>query len=763
MKFENMNFMHTILYLSIVLFLSCQDTPLDPYYPPKIDEEEDIEDVDENFDPLDDIYNDYEWVSKINKNHPRLFFNEETFIDVKKRAFNEEKQLFDAIKNSVDALLGQPIVIRDPLIKDGQDSDDHTLGTKAAESALVYLITEDPKYFELSKQILEKVTEYYQMRNRSELSIAWYSYSRIHALMAYDWLYNELSDDDRGNIGTALFEEVSYMLPSVNRPNFHRENRSNNITAGFYGNQSLEWYLGLAFLGNGIDDSKALEILKMGYDSHMQVLNFRRRISGDDGGASTATLSYSIPDYPWAEFNFFNTFISATGGYNITTQFDYLVNFPNYIYWNILPKLREFGFGDARHTTNSASYPILNMHLSQIVNFYSDRFPQHSSLTKWMMNEMYPRTRTIENPNFSMARLFLNSEKIESIVAVDPSDKIPTARHFENMGQFFMRSGSGPDDTYATFTVSPTFTQHKHFDNNNFNIYRKGFLSLDTGTRPSPGIHLSHYYPRTVAHNCITIRMPGEILPGYWGHGLAPGETNQPVPNDGGQNSVEGTWVVAFDEKDEYVYIASDATGSYNTSKANLVLRQFVFLPPNNFVIFDRVNSTNKDYTKRWLLHTAYKPTINGNEFYHNYEEGRLICKTLYPENASLELIGGPGKQFWSDGKNWPLPTGDDGNPLYGQWRVEVSPAAPEKETVFLNLIQVGDNSGNVRSIPTAKKIEEDGMKGVEFTYEGKDYKVLFATTGQASGRISIIENGSITINETFSNSVKEQVGLSFN
>lgn len=757
-----MKFNFTLLFLFLIFFINCQESPVNPYTPSAPEEENGNGDGDEPIDPLEDIYSNYKWVSKITKEHPRLFFNKETFPEVKNRALNEEKQLYDAIKKKVDNLIGQPIVIKDPLIEDGQDSQDHTLGTKAAESAFVYLITEDPKYFELSKNHLEKVAEYYQMRNRSGLCIAWYSYSRIHALMAYDWLYNDLSADDKKNIGKVLFEEISYMLPSVNRPNFYRENRS-GIDGGFYNNQNLEWYLGLAFSGTGTDDSKALEILKKGYDSHMRVLDYRRKATGDDGGTASGCLPYVLPDYPWAEFNFFNTFISATRGYNITTQWDYLANFPNYVYWNILPKLREFGYGDAHHTTNSADFPILNMHFSQVIHFYSDRFPQQASMAKWIMNEMYPRKSSIENSNFPMSRFFLNSQKVGSVAAVDPSDKIPMGRYFEKMGQIFMRSGSGPDDTYATFTVSSALSQHRHYDNNNFNIYRKGFLTLDTGTRPWPGLHLSHYYPRTVAHNCVTIRMPGEVLPNYWNYGPAPGEPDQPVPNDGGQNNLEGTWVVAFDEKEEYVYIASDATGSYNSSKANLVLRQFVFLPPNNFVVFDRVNSTNKDYPKKWLLHTAYEPIVTDNEFYHSYEEGRLICKTLYPEDANLELIGGPGKQFWSDGKNWPLHNGNDEKyPLYGQWRVEVSPTTPEKDEIFLNLIQVGDKSKNVTSIPTAKKIEEAGMKGVEFNYEGKVYKVLFATSGKAAGKISITENGVIKLKEEFSSTIKEQVDLAF-
>ena len=137
-----------------------------------------------------------------------------------------------------------------------------------------------------------------------------------------------------------------------------------------------------------------------------------------------------------------------------------------------------------------------------------------------------------------------------------------------------------------------------------------------------------------------------------------------------------------------------------------------------------------------------------------------MICKTIYPENSTFELIGGPGKQFWSDGKNWSLPYGGDNHPLFGQWRVEVSPTSQQNDDVFLHLIQVGDRAKNVTSIPSAVKMEESGMKGVKFMYDNKEYQVLFSTAGQATGKISIISNGQTILNENFSNTIKEQTGL---
>lgn len=733
----------------LFLFSFCNKKIEEPDVPPPVSEVEEEEEDNTN------IYDNDVWMSKIRPDHPRLFFNSETFPAVKRRALVEEVIQYNTIKRQADQLMDKDIVFEDPLREDGTGSTDQALGQRAAYAAFVYLVTEDRRYFDLSKRILEKVVEYYQLRNQNKLNISWYASSRLHTLMAYDWLYNDLSEAERKRIGTDLFNAISYMLPSEQRSNFNRENRSGTDT-GFYNNQSLEWYLGLLFYGTGINDAKAAEILKTGYESHTEMLDHRSASAGEDGGANSGTLSYALGDNPWAEYNFFHSFIAATGA-NITTEYNYLPNFVGYLYWNTLPGQLEFGYGDTRHIDNSIAFPIINMHLAQLIYFYGDRFPEHASIAKWMMEEQYPRVQN-EPTGYPLAR-FLLTEGYETTNSFNPANRIPRARYFETMGQFFMRSGSGPNDTYATFTVSHDRVNHRHYDNNNFVIYKNGFMCLDTGTRPD-GIHLSHYYARTVAHNAITIRMPGEVLPRYWGS-RAPHEPNDPVPNDGGQNSLTGTNAVAFDEKDEYVYIASDATGSYNSLKADLVLRQFVFLAPNNFVVFDRVNSTNAGYPKKWLIHTADHPKqVSDTEFYADHEEGRLICKTIYPENAGLELIGGPGKQFWSDGRNWPLPYGGDENPLYGQWRVEVSPESSQKNDMFLHLIQVGDRSAGATSIPSALKITDTDMVGVKFSYDNKDYEVLFSTVGEAGGKITIRSGGSVILTENFKNTIKPQTGL---
>ncbi len=713
---------------------------------------------------------DYHWLTNhLRTDHPRLFISKENIGSVKQRAIDSERETMALIQGRIDDLLDKEIVFKDLAIPDGSKSRDHEYGFRASESALLYLVTGKQKYFDYTKKLLIALTDYYKARTRAGLNIHWFAFSRINTLCAFDWIYSDLEDGERKEIGGALLEAMNDMIWDGSREKFPRENHSDYRT-GFYGGTSLAWYTGIVFYQTGINDALSQKLWKRGFDDYAKLLQHRRAIAGDQGGAASGAIGYSLVQYPWAEFNFFHTFQSSTG-YSPAAEWPYIPGFLYYVSWNWLPGNHEFGYGDSFHDDNRIPLKFTHLHVSQIEHFYSQKIPQVRKLADWIRAKA-PKE---ENSPFPFTRLLLTNSgdtspsQTQHDKSTTPISDPPSAMFFRNMGQIFMRSGSGFNDTYALFTADGILTNHRHYDNNHFVIYRNGFRALDTGTRPEPGQHLSHYYARTVAHNCILIRMPGETFPAYWGI-PAQSEAAMPVPNDGGQNERLGSKVVAYSQTKEYVYIASDATQSYHQDKAGSVMRQFVYILPDLFVVFDKVRSLDPSYKKSWLLHTASEPQLVAeNEFSEASDGGILFSRTLLPKNAALKKIGGPGKQFWSDGRNWPLPavTKDDGttrrtvpaedeHPLYGQWRVEVSPAEPSLRDLFLHVIQVGDNS--LKQMVSSQLTETEDRVGVSFRYHGKEYEITFLIAdNQHGGRISVKQDGQAIVNEAFTREVASQ------
>jgi heparin/heparan-sulfate lyase len=225
--------------------------------------------------------------------------------------------------------------------------------------------------------------------------------------------------------------------------------------------------------------------------------------------------------------------------------------------------------------------------------------------------------------------------------------------------------------------------------------------------------------------------------------------------------------VLAFQSDQLFAYAATNATPTYHPDKCAQMVRQFLFLTPDYFVVCDRVTAKSADYPKTWLLHTANEPVTAGNEFRADHEQGRIFCRTLYPADAVLEKIGGPGKEFWADGRNWPIPAHSpyfrqlgikdaaDVAENMGRWRVEVKPGAPRTGDVFLHLIQASD--------PTAAKMVEsrvhDTGDQIELTFTAgvRTYTIAWNKAGPVGGHIRIADAGKVLVDKDQTREIQPQ------
>lgn len=130
----------------------------------------------------------------------------------------------------------------------------------------------------------------------------------------------------------------------------------------------------------------------------------------------------------------------------------------------------------------------------------------------------------------------------------------------------------------------------------------------------------------------------------------------------------------------------------------------------------DVVTAARAGVEKRWLLHTTNKPLVTGHRFTvdlpadpaRQQTGGRLDAYVLLPEGARLNAIGGPGFEFWVDGKNDENGTlgaviARRGQPVEpGNWRMEVMPPVRRIADEFLvALVPRAHLSGAVPRIRT--------------------------------------------------------------
>ncbi len=381
----------------------------------------------------------------------------------------------------------------------------------------------------------------------------------------------------------------------------------------------------------------------------------------------------------------------------------------------------------------------------------------------------------------------------------------------DGMDHIYMTTGLGDEDaTWACFEAGKNFYGHQHQDAGAFTIHRKGDLLIDSGYygqyRSVYGDeHANNYYHRSTGHNTVAIYDPDELF--YWG---AAGFDNGPLANDGGQilpksapnyNSIfeDSTFspgkMLAYETNDSYTYCQADLHNAYNQealsesrdfpfqpNKLTHITREFAFLRPDYFIVFDRVGSVNPGFVKVWNMHVAAEPTVEGTGVQRagnaqagiwdyegasiahvtdtnpEYGQGSLFLKTLLPKDRTIRKIGGEnraldGYAYWiggfdqngrydpTEGENWywgDWLSGHEHNEnnladlTIGWGRIEVEATTPASDDLFLNVIYPCDAS--VGEMPDTRLIESENMVGVEIVNE----RVLLFGREETSGIDSV-------------------------
>ncbi len=308
-------------------------------------------------------------------------------------------------------------------------------------------------------------------------------------------------------------------------------------------------------------------------------------------------------------------------------------------------------------------------------------------------------------------------------------------------GFVYARSSWAEDATYLFFRCGDRFTAHQHLDVGHFVIYKQAELAGDGGHYDDFGTrHDVNYHLRTIAHNTVLVRDPGETWPAI--------RAGQVTSNDGGQRHnwphhngatadvadwqknralYETGEILAFEDPGPYLHVAGDCTGAYQAKKLEHFTRQVVLLRPGTFVIFDRVKSKDPSFKKTWLLQAMKPPTGEAPRLVVTNGKGRLFVETLLPVKAQVKLV--QGKDLYAiDGQEYP-PSRSTGTAP--ECRIEVSPPEPAAADCFLHVLTAVD--ATVEEFPKAA-VQVTGGAAVVTVGKAR----LTFPLGEVGGRIEL-------------------------
>lgn len=703
--------------------------------------------------------------SRISKNHPRLFLIPETLKTFADRANGPCKPQLDYVLDKVKSYPANPkleVESRLATLTEGklvfhkhqgnQDTTGYGLkytgGVEAMNCAIAYLATGKQQYREQALKFMKLNIEFIELADHSRIMTEWYHNTRLCALASYDWLYDSLSDQERKAFIVPFLKHVKRML----KPGYQVNGGSPNT--GAYGEAPLRWYAGLAGYGDGHDDALAAELLAKGYQDCVATMDHREKLSAGSGLLTSICAGYSFGWYPWFSFNFLYTLNTGCGldGTRIWSQ---MRDYPDYFNWMAIPnyaspgRFCEFGWGDAYHTSNDLTVGMMYSHLAQAIHFYGQASPARAKQARAAIELLPTQNKTScglsQFPYWPFIAVNFNPQE-KNDLPPEQAFSHDTAVNFPSYGLTIMRSGSGPNDTYASIKCGATQDMHQHLDENTFIIYKKGFQALDTGTRDKMPHHKA-YYAQTIAHNGILIRTPNDPLGSHWYPANAIKTDWTKVFNDGGQNERLRCRPLGFEQSPHHAAAGGDATACYAAHKCKEAVRQFVFIKPDYFVVYDRVTSAKPDQQKVFLLHTQNQPSQTEGIWRGSAADGALFMKTMLPADAKGEIVGGDGQEFLANGINYPSDPSKNPAAWLGRYRLEVSPRNAVAKTRFLTVLQAALRD-TPRMIPT-KLIQTESQDGVELaTADGKCCRLLFNRDGLIGGSLEITKAGKTLVKQ---------------
>ena len=391
-------------------------------------------------------------------------------------------------------------------------------------------------------------------------------------------------------------------------------------------------------------------------------------------------------------------------------------------------------------------------------------------------------------------------------VKVLKPETFPEDAYHRGMGLVSTRSGWDDGAAFGWFHCGRLAAgKPDDLDSNGFFIWRNGYLAGDAWP-PAKSAHtgpeLDNYRRRTIAHNLITVYDPDEPLKHFWSqyasgtsrkysggkaesndggqlgqHMLELDPELHPWKEEGGVNIYkQNAFIKAWRTTPHYSYVLGDATQAYSPHKLSFFTRQFVFLKPHVFVVFDRVVSTKPEYRKTWHIHPMEKPEIEDDTFrwrawrpgVHRIKEpqpvGQLIGWRLLPEQAEMKIIGGKGKECWINGKNYHTIRGDnvrggrykkkDEADAEHSWRIDVTPTKAATEDLFLHVLQT--SVGKPDPLAQVKRVDKPQAVGAEIVLGRDSWTITFGRDGLPGGRIKLVRDGKTLLDEQLPTEVEE-------
>ncbi len=525
-------------------------------------------------------------LSNLRKNHPRLMVLDDQIQTDKGLIQNDAMagELFKQLKSQADKMIDQPpaqhVLIGPRLLSQSRGA----LKVISTEAGM-YRLTGDVKYAERAKKEMLDVAAFADWNPSHFLDVA----EMTNACgIGYDWIYDQLSADERKTIREAIVEKAfKPALDAYAKKAFWTKSNMNwsQVCAG-----------GLTVGALAIADEEP-EIARQIIDlAHGTIITPMKEFAPDGGwdegpGYWNYATSYNVYYLSAIESALGTDFdLEKTPGFSNTGSFHIQLTGPG---------KKLFNFADAGEGYETA--------------------PQMFWLAKHFNRPTYAAW---ERANSAGKMNIFHLLWFDPDGTLDAADDMPLDTEFKRVNVGVFRSSfADPDAWYVAFKGGDNAANHSHLDLGSFVLDALGQrwgmdLGPDDYNLPEyfGKLRFTYFRLMTKAHNTIS------------------------VDNGANQNTKAKAPILWFDSKPDRASAVIDLTAAY--AHAASVHRGISMIDRKRVLIQDEVNlAQTEPHSFEWNFHTQAKVDVDGKKAILTLHGKQLIATLLRPENGKFETL----------------------------------------------------------------------------------------------------------------------------
>jgi hypothetical protein len=263
--------------------------------------------------------------------------------------------------------------------------------------------------------------------------------------------------------------------------------------------------------------------------------------------------------------------------------------------------------------------------------------------------------------------------------------RLEACRYFGSpVGQTVFRA----DDTHVMLKIGELWgANHDHLDTGCFQLFYGAPLLTDSGVYDSyHSPHRQNYLIRTSAHNCITVELldnsDNSDTKNRGGTRLPAGGKEPKNIEDFWSDEYRMAYVISHSESEDGCEIVGDLTPAYRHTCKRVIRTMAYNHKERTLTVKDEITALLPQNKKTFHLHCQTEPEIKGNTIIIKNKVYVATCRVILPADAKINAVGGEGRQFEVDGKNYPPEPPYTAEEGWGD--IRISPAAQNLTDVFL-------------------------------------------------------------------------------